>query len=168
MAGVRRRADGAGGRAAVPREVRMIRGSCLCRGVTFIVTGQVVSMSSCHCSRCRKAYGAAFGTIAVVRSADFAYEKGEELIQSYSGGRVDRPFCRRCGSRLPVCVAGDPWVGIPAGLLDDDPDCRPSEEIFWGSRASWWDPGAVLDRHEAWPPDYEPSPPWDPRGYSDE
>ncbi len=145
----------------------MIRGSCLCRGVTFTVTGPVLSMGNCHCSRCRKAYGSAFGTIAVVRAADFAYDQGEEPIQSYLGGRVDRPFCRRCGARLPIRAAEDPWVGIPAGLLDDDPGCRPTEAIFWASRAPFWDPDAVLARHDAWPPDFVPDPPWDPSGYGD-
>jgi len=140
----------------------MIRGSCLCRGVTFVVDGPVLSMGSCHCSRCRKAYGSAFGTIAVVRTENFRYGSGQELIQSFAEGRVDRPFCSRCGSRLPICVAGDPYVGIPAGLLDDDPGCRPTEEIFVSSKAPWWSFASAPTRHENWPPDFQPDPPWDP------
>jgi hypothetical protein len=141
---------------------RMIRGSCLCRGVTFEVKGPVRLLGNCHCSRCRKAYGSAFGTIAVVNTSDFAFTKGVDLMRSYAGGRVDRPFCANCGSRLPICVAGDPLVGIPAGLLDDDPGVRPSEDVFVDSKAPWWELGTGTERHAAWPPGFEPNPPWDP------
>ncbi|MGH8286041.1 MAG: GFA family protein, partial [Steroidobacteraceae bacterium] len=40
----------------------MIRGSCLCGGVRFEIDGPVGRASHCHCSMCRKAHGAAFGT----------------------------------------------------------------------------------------------------------
>ncbi|MFC1643230.1 GFA family protein [Myxococcota bacterium] len=140
----------------------MIRGSCLCKKVTFAVRGPVQSMSSCHCSRCRKAYGSAFGTIAVVATRDFAYVSGKDLIVSYDAGRVKRPFCRHCGSRLPLLNPGDPLVGIPAGLLDDDPGCRPTQDIFVASKAPWWKITGNTEQHATWPPDFEPDPPWDP------
>lgn len=37
----------------------MVRGSCLCGGVSWESAGEVAGMSHCHCSRCRKARGAA-------------------------------------------------------------------------------------------------------------
>ena len=140
----------------------MIRGSCLCGGVTFQVTGPVLSLSNCHCSRCRKAYGSAFGTIAVVKATEFAFTSGLEFVRTFPGGRVDRPFCATCGSRLPLCVPGDPVVGIPAGLLDDDPGVRPGTDIFVGSKAPWWDIGPGTQQHVTWPPGFVPNPPWDP------
>jgi hypothetical protein len=120
-------------------------------------------MSNCHCGRCRKAYGSAFGTIAVVAAEDFTYTSGEELIVSFPGGRVPRPFCRHCGSRLPLAVEGDPLVGIPAGLLDDDPGCRPTVDIFTTSKAPWWEIPEGTRQHAAWPPEWSPNPPWDPQ-----
>ena len=119
-------------------------------------------MANCHCSRCRKAYGSAFGTIAVVAARDFVYVSGEELIATFDAGRVDRPFCRCCGSRLPLRQQGDPLVGVPAGLLDDDPGCRPTQDIFVASKAPWWELTGFTEQHSAWPPDFEPDPPWDP------
>jgi hypothetical protein len=129
----------------------MICGGCLCGEVRFEVRGSVSSMASCHCSRCRKAYGAAFGTVAVVQRKDFAYTAGEALIVSFqSSARVNRPFCQRCGSRLPIREEWDPLVGIPAGLLDDDPGTKPSSHIFVASKAPWWDITDSLPQHPEW------------------
>ena len=76
----------------------MIRGSCLCGDVAFHVSGDVMEMGNCHCSECRKAYGAAFGTVAVVEKERFKYLSGEELIRSFAQSeRVNRYFCSKCG-----------------------------------------------------------------------
>jgi hypothetical protein len=77
----------------------MLRGSCLCGGVHFEVQGTVHEMGNCHCTQCRKAYGSAFGTIAVVSRDGFSYTSGLELIVSFkSTERVTRYHCRNCGS----------------------------------------------------------------------
>jgi hypothetical protein len=97
-------------------------------------------MGNCHCSQCRKAYGSAFGTVAVVSTTAFRYTKGQDLIVAFKmSARVTRYHCRICGSPLPLCEPWDPLVGIPAGLLDDDPKCKPSSHVFVGSKATWWD-----------------------------
>jgi hypothetical protein len=46
----------------------------------------------------------------------------------------------------------DPLVGVPAGLLDDDPDCRPGSHIFVGSKAPWWEITDDLSQHEGYLP----------------
>jgi hypothetical protein len=131
----------------------MIRGSCLCGSVRFRVDGPVAALQSCHCSQCRKAYGSAFGTIAIVEARHFAYEQGASGIASYEQSeRVTRTFCSRCGSRLPIAEPWDPLVGIPAGLLDDDPGVRPSAHIFVGSKAPWWEITDGAPQHAEWPP----------------
>lgn len=113
----------------------MIRGSCLCGKVTFLVSGAVRESSNCHCSQCRKAYGTAFGSIAVCRQEGFEYVTGTELISSYmQTPDVTRRFCSNCGSNLPIREDGDPFVRIPAGLLDDDPGFKSSEHIYVGGR----------------------------------
>jgi hypothetical protein len=38
----------------------MLRGSCLCGGIGYEITGELESPLNCHCSMCRKATGAAF------------------------------------------------------------------------------------------------------------
>ena len=41
------------------------QGSCLCGGVRYETTAPLQGASHCHCSMCRKAHGAAFGSYGV-------------------------------------------------------------------------------------------------------
>lgn len=127
----------------------MIRASCLCGGVEFEIRGELLRASHCHCSMCRKAHGAAFGTYAVAKKADVRVVSGEALIAAYgSSPGVLRTFCIRCGSTLQWLKASRPdLVDIALGILDDDPGIRPACHIYVGSKAPWYDIGDALPQH---------------------
>ena len=79
----------------------MIRGGCLCGDVRFEITGKLTGASHCHCSMCRKAHGAAFGTYGLVKASEFRIASGADRITRYrSSPDVERTFCGRCGSTL--------------------------------------------------------------------
>lgn len=129
----------------------MIRGSCLCRQVTFVVDGPISELSNCHCTECRKAYGSAFGTVAICKKENFKYLTGENLISSYKQSeRVNRYFCNHCGSPLPIKEEWDPLIGIPAGLLDDDPKAKIREHIFVKYKAPWWEITDNITQYDEW------------------
>ena len=62
----------------------VVRGSCLCGGVKYEITGPLMRSGHCHCSNCRKAHGAAFRSRARVRLEDFKWVQGEELVKYFS------------------------------------------------------------------------------------
>lgn len=117
------------------------RGSCLCGGVRFEVSGEIGMLTLCHCSQCRKAQGSAFVAAAPVRSADFRLLSGEDLLQAYeSSPGKQRVFCRRCGSPVLSLRAGDAqWLRLRVGLLDTPLGRRADAHIFCGDRADWDD-----------------------------
>jgi len=119
----------------------VIRGSCLCKRVKFEIRGKLGRSSHCHCSMCRKAHGAAFGSYAEARAMDFRVVAGEELILRYrSSPGVERTFCSRCGSTLQFISEKRPdTVDVALGVLDDDPGIRVAHHIFVGSKAPWVD-----------------------------
>ncbi|MBI3530101.1 MAG: GFA family protein [Betaproteobacteria bacterium] len=127
----------------------MIRGSCLCRSIRYEVRGPLGPASHCHCSMCRKAHGAAFGTYARVQKADFVLVSGAEDIASYqSSPEVTRTFCRRCGSTLQFIRATRPnTFALALGTLDDDPGVRPSMHIHIESKVPWLDIDDGLPQH---------------------
>ena len=132
----------------------MMRGSCLCGAVRFDVTGPFEEMHHCHCSRCRKAHGAAFSTFAQVGAADFHLLAGAEQLRDYrSSPEVRRSFCGNCGSNLLFRLDPLPdavWVAVAA--LDDDPALRPQVHIFVASKAAWHDITDTLPQHDGYPP----------------
>lgn len=131
-----------GGSAQPMLEAQMVPGSCLCGGVQFEIRGGPPEhMSHCHCSRCRKFHGAAFGTYVGVPKERLTLSAGRELLKSYTtpNGTV-RTFCRECGSSL--FWANDELfptlASIAAGTLDADPGSRPSGHGNVGSMAPWY------------------------------
>jgi len=119
----------------------MIRGSCLCKRVRFEIRGTPGRSSHCHCSMCRKAHGAAFGSYAAVRVEDLKMVSGEELIMRYrSSPGVERTFCARCGSTLQFISEKMPGIiDVALGTLDDDPGIRVPHHIFVASKAPWFE-----------------------------
>lgn len=126
-----------------------LTGGCLCGGVRYEVSGPLGRASHCHCRMCRKQHGAAFGTYARVKAADFRFTQGADLVQQYrSSPEVLRTFCRVCGSTLQ-------WLweprlttqAIALGTLDDDPGVRPELHIFTADKAPWFDITDDLPQH---------------------
>jgi hypothetical protein len=119
----------------------MVRGSCLCGAVRYEIRGPLGPMSHCHCSMCRKAHGAAFGTYSSAKRRDFALLAGETSIRSYrSSPTVTRTFCAECGSTLQWIADDRPdALDVAVGTLDGDPVVRPSLHIFTASRAPWFE-----------------------------
>lgn len=117
----------------------MLRGSCLCGAVRYEIGGAIDEIHHCHCSRCRKAHGAAFSTFGQIAAKDWRVTKGGDAIRRYrSSAPIERTFCGTCGSNLTFGVDGLPdalWIAI--GTLDDDPGARPSAHIFATSLAPW-------------------------------
>ena len=62
----------------------MMRGSCLCGGVKYMINGALSQARNCHCSMCRKAQGAAFRELgASVNAPEFEWVQGENLVTFY-------------------------------------------------------------------------------------
>ena len=119
---------------------RIDTGSCLCGAVQYEITGGVGEMGHCHCSMCRKAHGAAFGTYANVNWEHFRVTKGEDMIARYeSSPGTTRTFCKKCGATLQFITDGKKRFGIAAGTLDTDPGVRPNYQIWTSDKAPWWD-----------------------------
>ena len=122
----------------------MIRGSCLCGGVTFEIDRAVGPFELCHCSRCRKNSGSAFVAGLGVRRDEFRLLSGRELIKAFEAPIIESPpayrvcFCSNCGSPAPDPDGDSEWFEIPAGLLDDDPQLRPDKHIFVEVKSKWF------------------------------
>jgi len=128
----------------------MIRGSCLCGSVCYEISGSLDRLLHCHCSQCRKAHGAAFGTYARVKRAEFRFLAGESDVVSYaSSPGVRRTFCQRCGASLQfIRDSKAEALWITAGTLDVEPDIRPSHHIFVASKAPWFEITDGLPQYE--------------------
>jgi hypothetical protein len=142
----------------------MIRGSCLCGGVTFTVEGGLTPILYCHASRCRKATGGAFAPEVLIDRAGFRWTTGKTQIIEYVAPLLREPpayrraFCSRCGSPLPVALEGTPFMVALAGVLDGDPGVRPFRHSYVAQKACWHEIIDSLPQSEGRPE--EPPPGW--------
>ena len=133
----------------------MNRGSCLCGTVEY-EAGPFESMMHCNCSMCRRHHGAMFATFLGGPSGNFRWLAGEDAIVTFhSSANGLRPFCRNCGSVLPVVLPQLGMSFVPAGTLEGDPGRRPEYHMFADSRADWFPITDSLPRHHRFPPGFD-------------
>jgi hypothetical protein len=81
----------------------------------------------------------------VVQREDFKLVQGQDLVKTLEAPVRESPpayctnFCGRCGSPVPNPFSDSPYVEVPAGLLDDDPQIRPDRHIFVDVKSPWFD-----------------------------
>ena len=132
-----------------------LKGSCLCGAVKYEASGEPQRFFHCHCSRCRKATGAAHASNLFMQPGLLKWLSGEEQIRTFKvpeARRFANSFCAICGSRLPRQAKDADMVMIPAGSLDDAAPIKPQARIFSSSRAGWSCTGDELPVY----PEYAP------------
>ena len=129
-------------------------GSCLCGAVRYEFDGTVKVFQYCHCSRCRKFTGAAHAANIIIDPADFQWLSGKEFVGRFElqeARHFATSFCKKCGSSLPWLTQSGTAVVIPAGTLDSDPQVKPTQNIFYASRAPWFETVDNLAKFEELP-----------------
>jgi hypothetical protein len=119
---------------------KSFKGSCLCGSVSYQFHGPEYVFQYCHCSRCRKFTGSAHASNIIVAPEQFEWLSGSDQISRFEHPEAKHfatCFCQRCGSSLPWKAQSGGAVIIPAGTLDEDPQIRPSQNIFWKDRVAW-------------------------------
>lgn len=130
------------------------KGSCLCGKVHYEISGTLGIFQYCHCSRCRKFTGSAHAANIIIAPDQFKWVKGEEYLGRFEVADAKHfatSFCKQCGSSLPWKSKSDKAVIIPAGSLDDDPEIRPFQNVFYESRADWYQEASGLIKYDELP-----------------
>ncbi len=117
-----------------------MKGQCFCGEVEFELSGEIPNIYQCHCSLCRKVSGSSSNSAMLVKSENFKWLKGENLISHFVNqtGFVS-DFCSKCGSPLPNLLNTPNGYWVPAGLLEDTANMEIVAHVFVDSRASWDD-----------------------------
>lgn len=116
-------------------------GSCLCGGVSYVVTGPLRQVVACHCHQCQKTSG---HYVAATEAALVDVKINEEtLIWYQSSDAAERGFCRRCGGNLFWRRMTGGRISIFAGTLDGPTDLRLTAQIHTEDRADYYNLPAV-------------------------
>lgn len=130
------------------------QGSCLCGQVAWEFTGLPERVQNCHCTRCRRARSAAFGTNAFYKKEQLAWIRGHDQVVDYAlpdAKRFGQAFCGQCGGKVPRVVESTGYIVAPCGSLDDAPGLSPIGNCFASSKADWYEITDGLPQWEAYP-----------------
>lgn len=131
----------------------MRTGQCYCGAVRYRLEGSLGALVNCHCRYCRRVHGAAFVTVAMVRSSALRITAGEVQVREYPSREGFRTFCERCGGRLFNRPASNPELTmLLVASLDDEPENPPVMHINIESKAPWYEILDDLPQHEGLPP----------------
>lgn len=128
-------------------QVKILRGQCLCRAVTYEVADQFAYAMNCHCSNCRRATGSAFKPMAGIEIEKISIASGEDHLMIFGDGIARDLHCKTCGSLLYSVVRDGKFAHVALGSLIDSPGIRPTTHIFVGSKADWFEITDDLPQH---------------------
>ena len=117
----------------------MLKGSCLCGSITYQVEGDIDTVIKCHCKKCRKSNGTAFGTNAPIKTSAFTLISGKDALGGFkSSDDLVRHFCRNCGSPIYSQRQSAPeLIRLRLGTLDTTISAKPAFHIYVDSKAEW-------------------------------
>ncbi|WP_048647802.1 GFA family protein [Nitratireductor soli] len=110
-------------------------GGCQCGAVRFAAT-RLGRPSICHCRMCQKQFGSFFGAFVTAYADDLRWTRG---APSYfrSSNKVERGFCRDCGT--PLTYRYPYGIELAIGAFDRPEDLEPQVQVNHAERLPWID-----------------------------
>jgi hypothetical protein len=129
---------------------RVLAGKCECGAVRYAVPDAFLYAANCHCSNCRAGTGSAFKAFAGIERAKLEITEGHDQLLVFGDPDGNHTRCRACGSLLFSVVRRGEYVHVAMGSLVDAPSIRPTEHIFVGSKAAWFEITDDLRQHDGY------------------
>ena len=120
-------------------DIRVLAGDCECGAVRYTVADAFLYAANCHCSNCRAATGSAFKAFAGIERDKLELTDGLDSLLVFGEDDLNNTRCGVCGSLLFSVVRDGAYVHVAMGSLVDAPSIRPTEHIFVGSKAPWFE-----------------------------
>jgi hypothetical protein len=117
----------------------VLEGRCECGTVRYRVADEFLYAANCHCSQCRAATGSAFKAFAGIARDKLELTDGRDKLLVYGEDDLNNTRCATCGSLLFSVVREGAYLHVALGSLVDAPGIRPTEHIFVGSKAPWFE-----------------------------
>ena len=116
----------------------MHKGSGLCGGVAFTITGDLSEPSACHCSQCRKQSGHVWSSTHMPETA-LTLTAQDSLDWYAASDSAKRGFCRTCGSFLFWKHQDEDMISVSMGSLDPPTGLHLARHIFVADKGDYYD-----------------------------
>jgi hypothetical protein len=135
-----------------------MQGGCLCGAIRYSLLAPALSVQHCHCSLCRRRYGALSMPGAVIARSSLRIARGDDLTSYFRSPGYCTQFCRICGCHLFAYEEGEKSLMylLPATLDGGRHPGHPAHKechIYVGSKAEWERISDGLPQYEESSPD---------------
>jgi hypothetical protein len=127
---------------------KQLAGKCYCGAVQYRVADEFLYAANCHCSNCRRTTGSAFKPFGGIERGKLELTEGVGKLLVYGEEDLNDTHCGECGSLLYSVVRDGEYVHVAYGSLVDAPSLSPTEHIFVGSKAPWFEITDELPQNE--------------------
>ena len=114
----------------------MLKGSCLCGDIQFVVAGQPKGASMCHCGQCRKQSGGVWSS-AYVKDSDLTITGPVTWFDSSKAAK--RGSCSRCGSFLFWKAHDEDTTSFALGAVDGPTGLSLEKHIFTADKGDYYE-----------------------------
>jgi hypothetical protein len=119
-------------------EAPILQGGCACGAVAYEVEDAFRYAFACHCSRCRKATGAASKPFGGIEPEKVRLVRGEASLLVVGDPANSHDLrCAACGSLLYSLIPSIGKLHVAYGSLTDPPGLPIQGHIMVGSKAPW-------------------------------
>ncbi len=125
-------------------------GGCLCGAVRFKAEGEPVNVRMCHCRNCQKAMSSPYFARALFPQT--ALTVTGETARYPTSERLERVFCKQCGTRLFAWRTNGTAAGVALATFDDPNVFAPTEHIFVSRKIAWVRIDDALPQYQEAPP----------------
>lgn len=116
--------------------IETFSGGCQCGSIRYRFDAKPTGAHICHCRMCQKAFGAFYAPFVGGPRQSFAVTRGD-IALFRSSDKVDRGFCRDCGTPLTFGYIDSDWISVSIGSLDHPEAFPPVDQHGVEARLPW-------------------------------
>jgi hypothetical protein len=113
-----------------------LTGGCQCGAVRYEWAEKPTYSSVCYCRMCQKASGQPMMGFTGGKAEHLRWTRGTPSFFR-SSDKVERGFCRDCGTPLTYAFDGTARISVTINSLDDPEAMPPTKQYGTESRVSW-------------------------------
>jgi len=113
-----------------------LTGGCQCGAVRYEWTMKPAYSSVCYCRMCQKASGQPFMGLTGGKQEHLKWTRGAPSIFR-SSDKVERGFCRECGTPLTYAFDDTGRISVTINSLDEPEAMPPTKQYGTESKVSW-------------------------------
>jgi hypothetical protein len=125
----------------------MLKASCLCGNVRFVLNEKPAEPTACHCAQCRKQTGH-FLASANVKKSSIQFLASETLAWYQSSEKVKRGFCSKCGSTLFWEPIFRDWTSVALGAIEGETGLNLERHIYVAEKGDYYTLADGLPQNE--------------------